>query len=143
MGYGVIGNTGDSGSSVLGSSPGTPAKFNWVPDGEGGFNNPGRQSLPMIAGGGFENVRNVKQNRKCASGYTQGVNPSCERREDKVLGAIVGDIVGSVYEWNNLKSKDFPLFGTREGRSGRMRESRFTDDTVMTMGQFLKRLSHF
>ena len=25
MGYGVIGNTGDSGSSVLGSSPGTPA----------------------------------------------------------------------------------------------------------------------
>ena len=27
LGYGVIGNTGDSGSSVLGSSPGTPALF--------------------------------------------------------------------------------------------------------------------
>ncbi|WP_081106388.1 ADP-ribosylglycohydrolase [Streptococcus gordonii] len=27
-----------------------------------------------------------------------------------MLGAIVGDIVGSVYEWNNIKTKDFPLF---------------------------------
>ena len=26
LGYGVIGNTGDSGSSILGSSPGTPAR---------------------------------------------------------------------------------------------------------------------
>src|SRR6516162_1775180 len=26
MGYGVIGNTADSGSAILGSSPGTPAK---------------------------------------------------------------------------------------------------------------------
>lgn len=27
-----------------------------------------------------------------------------------MLGAIVGDIVGSVYEWHNIKTKDFPLF---------------------------------
>ena len=27
MGYGVIGNTADSGSAILGSSPGTPAEF--------------------------------------------------------------------------------------------------------------------
>ena len=26
-----------------------------------------------------------------------------------MLGAIIGDIVGSVYEWNNIKTKDFPL----------------------------------
>ena len=26
-----------------------------------------------------------------------------------MLGAIVGDIVGSVYEWNNIKTKNFPL----------------------------------
>jgi ADP-ribosylglycohydrolase len=26
-----------------------------------------------------------------------------------MLGAIVGDIVGSVYEFDNLKSKDFPF----------------------------------
>lgn len=40
-----------------------------------------------------------------------------------MLGAIIGDIVGSVYEWHNIKTKDFPLFG--EG-------CHFTDDTVMT-----------
>ena len=40
-----------------------------------------------------------------------------------MLGAIVGDIVGSVYEWRNIKTKDFPLF---------RHDSTFTDDTVMT-----------
>ena len=28
------------------------------------------------------------------------------------LGAITGDIVGSVYEWNNIKTKDFPFFSS-------------------------------
>ncbi len=41
-----------------------------------------------------------------------------------MLGAIVGDIVGSVYEFNNHNSKDFPLF--RE-------DSTFTDDTILTI----------
>lgn len=41
-----------------------------------------------------------------------------------MLGAIAGDIIGSIYEWNNIKTKDFPLFSTR---------SHFTDDTVMTL----------
>jgi ADP-ribosylglycohydrolase len=41
-----------------------------------------------------------------------------------MLGAIIGDIVGSVYEWDNIKTKDFPLF--RE-------DCFFTDDTVMTV----------
>ena len=27
-----------------------------------------------------------------------------------MLGAIIGDIVGSVYEWNNIKTKDFLYF---------------------------------
>jgi len=27
-----------------------------------------------------------------------------------MLGAIVGDIVGSVYEWNNIKTKVFLYF---------------------------------
>ncbi len=40
-----------------------------------------------------------------------------------MIGAIIGDIVGSVYEWNNIKTKEFPLF--RE-------DCFFTDDTVMT-----------
>jgi ADP-ribosylglycohydrolase len=41
-----------------------------------------------------------------------------------MLGAIIGDIIGSVYEWHNIKTKDFPLFGERNF---------FTDDTVMTI----------
>ena len=27
-----------------------------------------------------------------------------------MMGAIIGDIVGSIYEWHNIKTKDFPLF---------------------------------
>ena len=38
-------------------------------------------------------------------------------------GAIIGDIIGSVYENHNIDTKEFPLFS---------RWSRFTDDTVMT-----------
>ena len=41
-----------------------------------------------------------------------------------MLGAIIGDIVGSTREWNNVKTDDFEL--VPEG-------SRFTDDTVMTL----------
>jgi len=41
-----------------------------------------------------------------------------------MLGAIIGDIVGSVYEWDNIKTKEFPLFS---------KKSFFTDDTVMTI----------
>jgi ADP-ribosylglycohydrolase len=41
-----------------------------------------------------------------------------------VLGAIVGDIVGSIYEWNNHRSKAFPLFTSK---------CVFTDDSVLTV----------
>lgn len=41
-----------------------------------------------------------------------------------MYGAILGDIIGSPYEWHNIKQKDFPLF---------RRRSRFTDDTVMSL----------
>lgn len=42
-----------------------------------------------------------------------------------MLGTIIGDIVGSVYEFNNFKSKGFePFFHER---------ARFTDDTVCTV----------
>lgn len=40
-----------------------------------------------------------------------------------MLGAIAGDMIGSLYERAALKSKQFPLFDTG---------SRFTDDTVLT-----------
>ena len=31
-----------------------------------------------------------------------------------MLGAIIGDIVGSRFEWANIKSKEFELFITKE-----------------------------
>jgi len=41
-----------------------------------------------------------------------------------MLGAIAGDVIGSVYEWHGIKSKEFPLFDPHV---------RFTDDTVLTV----------
>lgn len=41
-----------------------------------------------------------------------------------MLGAIIGDIVGSRFEWHNIKTKDFEFL------SGRCH---FTDDSVMTI----------
>ena len=40
-----------------------------------------------------------------------------------MLGAMIGDIVGSVYEFNNIKTMDFPLWH---------KDCIFTDDTIMT-----------
>ena len=41
-----------------------------------------------------------------------------------MLGSIIGDIVGSIYEFHNIKTKDFPLFSERCG---------FTDDSILTI----------
>ena len=41
-----------------------------------------------------------------------------------MLGAVIGDIAGSVYEFSNTKDYNFEMFPTG---------SNFTDDTVMTM----------
>ncbi|MBQ7412930.1 MAG: ADP-ribosylglycohydrolase family protein [Alphaproteobacteria bacterium] len=41
-----------------------------------------------------------------------------------MFGAVIGDIIGSVYEFHNVKTKDFPLWTDR---------SCFTDDTVCTI----------
>ena len=40
-----------------------------------------------------------------------------------MYGAFIGDIVGSKYEFNNIKTKDFPLFS---------KGCDYTDDTIMT-----------
>lgn len=44
--------------------------------------------------------------------------------DNKILGAIVGDIVGSTRKWKNAKTEGFELLPAG---------SRFTDDTVMTL----------
>ena len=41
-----------------------------------------------------------------------------------MIGAIIGDIAGSIYEWNPIKTKDFPLLPDK---------CFFTDDTVLTV----------
>ena len=41
-----------------------------------------------------------------------------------MLGAIVGDTVGSIYEFNNAKDYNFEMFTDRSG---------YTDDSIMTM----------
>ena len=41
-----------------------------------------------------------------------------------MYGAILGDIIGSPYEWHNIKTKEFPLF---------VQCSRYTDDSAMTI----------
>lgn len=40
-----------------------------------------------------------------------------------MLGAIIGDVIGSAYEFHNVKTRDFELFGEK---------SCFTDDTILT-----------
>lgn len=41
-----------------------------------------------------------------------------------ILGAIAGDVFGSIYEWHNIKTTDFDLFNS---------ECDYTDDTVLTV----------
>ena len=41
-----------------------------------------------------------------------------------MIGAIAGDVIGSVYEWNNIKTKRFELFSP---------SCSFTDDSVLTV----------
>jgi len=41
-----------------------------------------------------------------------------------MIGAVAGDIIGSVYEWNNIKTKDFVLFSD---------QCFFTDDSILTI----------
>lgn len=41
-----------------------------------------------------------------------------------MIGAIIGDVVGSRFEFNNIRTKDFELVNEK---------SFFTDDTVLTI----------
>lgn len=50
-----------------------------------------------------------------------------------MIGAIAGDIIGSVYEWRNIKTKEFPLFSPK---------CCFTDDSVLTIALADSILNH-
>lgn len=51
-------------------------------------------------------------------------NTVMENEVTVVLGAIIGDVVGSRFEWDNCRSKDFPLFAFG---------CEPTDDSIMTL----------
>lgn len=60
-----------------------------------------------------------------------GMDPSTDRPENcSMMGAIVGDIAGSRYEWRNCKSKHFPFLQNRDESP---HPCHFTDDSVMTI----------
>ncbi|MFN5787848.1 MAG: ADP-ribosylglycohydrolase family protein, partial [Bacteroidota bacterium] len=41
-----------------------------------------------------------------------------------MIGAVIGDVIGSVFEWDNVKTTDFDLFNPK---------CFFTDDSVLTI----------
>ena len=49
---------------------------------------------------------------------------SMTSNSNTIIGAVIGDVIGSVFEWNNIKTTDFNLFNPR---------CFFTDDTVLTI----------
>lgn len=61
-----------------------------------------------------------------------------------LLGAIAGDVIGSVYEKHNVRTTEFPLFSHK---------SHFTDDSIMTVavankllknrGSYVKEMQYF
>jgi ADP-ribosylglycohydrolase len=50
-----------------------------------------------------------------------------------IIGAIAGDIIGSIYERYNIKTTEFPLFRP---------ENRFTDDSVLTVATMYAITNH-
>jgi ADP-ribosylglycohydrolase len=55
---------------------------------------------------------------------TESIKQFNNQQLNNMLGAITGDTVGSVYEFHNIKTTDFPLFDTL---------SNYTDDSILTM----------
>jgi type I restriction enzyme M protein len=60
-------------------------------------------------------------------------HPIPYNRDRFPYGAVIGDIVGSIYEFNNIKTKDFPFWSE---------DAFFTDDTVMTIAVYISILKH-
>ena len=56
-----------------------------------------------------------------------------EKKKHFILGAIIGDCIGSIFEFHNFKSTDFHLFG---------KETTFSDDSVLTLATMDSILNH-
>lgn len=55
--------------------------------------------------------------------YLDFYETELNKKKRYIIGGIIGDIIGSVYEWQNVKTIEFPLFNKR---------TTFTDDSVLT-----------
>ena len=51
-----------------------------------------------------------------------------------MLGAIIGDMVGSIYEFKPIKTKDFPIIDKR---------MRMTDDSLLTIAVAKTLMKHY
>jgi ADP-ribosylglycohydrolase len=80
----------------------------------------------------------MKSDDEAVNGLSGILGPSFTIRDGKILkkhsiiGAIAGDIIGSAYEFHNVKSTDFDLFP---------KGTFFTDDSTMTMATMYALLS--
>lgn len=61
---------------------------------------------------------------KNVSAYLDFYENEYKKKKNYILGALVGDMIGSVFEFHNYKSTDFHLFGDK---------TTFSDDSVLTM----------
>ena len=69
-------------------------------------------------------VGSVPLKRRTGKPVANLINGASSAGKVKMLGALVGDIIGSMYEFNNVKTTNFNLFYDF---------STFTDDSVMTL----------
>jgi hypothetical protein len=60
---------------------------------------------------------------KDAREYLEFYSLQLSKKKKYIMGAVIGDIIGSVYEFRNIKTTDFHLFSPK---------TTFTDDTVLT-----------
>lgn len=56
-----------------------------------------------------------------------------EKKKRYILGAVIGDCIGSVFEFHNFKSTDFHLFS---------KKTTFSDDSVLTLATMDSNLNH-
>lgn len=82
-----------------------------------------------VIGAGSVVNRDIPTNVVAAGNPCRVIRSLTNKEEKKmkkttIMGAIAGDVIGSIYEFHPTKNKDFKLFRTFQN---------FTDDTVMTI----------
>lgn len=82
------------------------------------------EDVEVINQYGMDEFKNTLHNLVSIAKSLQNIWSYCDKKEKTMLGAILGDIIGSTRELKNIKSEEFELFPVG---------SHFTDDSVMTV----------